>query len=94
MEAIKPHEESLGERFEGWAFTFCKAAFLALLFQKYTLLATAGIALVLYIAALSKGVDQWRCWLKPPWVVIAMGAILAWQIYIVFVARAPLRAFF
>jgi hypothetical protein len=76
--------EARGEQVEGWAFTFCKAAFLALIFQRYTLLATAGFAFVLYCAAAGYGVREWRCWVKPPWVTIAMGLIAAWQAYILF----------
>src|SRR5471032_1305189 len=40
-----------GQEVEGWAFTFCKAAFLALIFERYTLLATAGIGAALYLVA-------------------------------------------
>lgn len=76
-----------GERLEGWAFTFCKAAFLALIFERYTLLATAALAFGLYVAAAVFGVREWRCWLKPPWVTIAMGAIAAWQVYWLFFRR-------
>ncbi len=70
-----------GERLEGWAFTFCKAAFLALLFQKYTLLATAGLATTLYIAAAFSGVREWRCFVKPPWVTIIMAGLFGFQVY-------------
>ncbi len=33
-----------GRRYESWAFTFCKAAFLMLLFQRYALLILSGLA--------------------------------------------------
>lgn len=80
-------DETRGERIEGWAFTFCKAAFLALIFERYTLLATAALAFGLYLAAAAYGVREWRCWVKPPWVTIAMGIIASWQIYALFLAR-------
>ncbi|HME82846.1 MAG TPA: hypothetical protein VKF82_12350 [Candidatus Eremiobacteraceae bacterium] len=73
-----------GEMVEGWAFTFCKAAFLALLFGRYTLLATAGIATILYLYAGASGVREWRCFVKPPWIVIAMAGIAAFQVYWLF----------
>ena len=81
--ALDPRRQR-GEMVEGLAFTFCKAAFLALLFGRYTLLATAGIATALYLYALASGVREWRCFIKPPWVVIAMGGIAAFQVYWMF----------
>ena len=81
--AVDPRRQR-GEMVEGWAFTFCKAAFLALLFGKYTLLATAGIATALYLYAAASGVREWRCFVKPPWVVIAMAGIAAFQVYWMF----------
>ncbi|MBC5828869.1 MAG: hypothetical protein GIW98_01580 [Candidatus Eremiobacteraeota bacterium] len=47
-----------GKELEGYAFTFCKAAFLALLFSKYTFLVTASAAVLLYIAAYACGVRE------------------------------------
>jgi hypothetical protein len=57
-----------GRQFEGWAFTFCKAAFLVLIFQKWALLALSGLATVFYVLAQVRGVTTWRCWAKPPYV--------------------------
>jgi hypothetical protein len=71
----------LGGRYEGWAFTFCKAAFLALLLQRYTLLVTASAAAVLYVVAARHGVREWRCWVKPPWVVVFFGVVAALEAY-------------
>ena len=45
--APEARDQGPGRKYEGWAFTFCKAAFLALLFQRYTLLATSGLATLL-----------------------------------------------
>ena len=60
-----------GKDWEGWAFTFCKAAFLVLLFTgKYALLALSGLSAICYIVAAAKGVREWRCWAKPPWVTL------------------------
>jgi hypothetical protein len=73
-----------GYEIEGWAFTFCKAAFLALIFERYTLLATAAIGTVLYLVAAGYGVREWRCWVKHPWVTIALAAIAGWQVWLLF----------
>ena len=73
-----------GRELEGYAFTFCKAAFLALLFAKYTLLVTATVAALLYIAAYSYGVREWRCFAKPPWVVVFFIIIAMVQAYFIF----------
>jgi hypothetical protein len=76
-----------GYEVEGWAFTFCKAAFLALIFERYTLLATAAIGMVLYIIAAGYGVREWRCWVKHPWVTVALAAIAGWQVWSLFLRR-------
>jgi hypothetical protein len=76
--------ETIGRQYEGWAFTFCKAAFLALLFGRYTLLMTAGLSTLFYVLAQAKGVREWRCFLKPPWVTIFWAAIFVGQCYFYF----------
>ena len=73
-----------GQNVEGWAFTFCKAAFLALLCGKYAVLVLSSAAVVLYIAAYVFGVREWRCWVKPPWVVIFFGIVAVVQGYMLF----------
>ena len=73
-----------GYELQGYAFTFCKAAFLALLVSKYTLLVTATAAVVLYAAAAAYGVRDWRCFVKPPWVVVFFAAVAAAQAYFLF----------
>lgn len=81
-----------GQQYEGWAFTFCKAAFLVLLFQRHALLALSGLATLFYTLAGLKGVKQWHCWAKPPWVTLFWGAVFAWQIWVLLTHR-PLFAF-
>ena len=73
-----------GREIEGYAFTFCKAAFLALLCGKYAVLVLSLAAVVLYLAAYAQGVREWRCWVKPPWVVIFFAAVAAAQAYFLF----------
>ena len=58
-----------GRELEGYAFTFCKAAFLAFVLRRFTLLGTSLAAVVLYLLAARAGVREWRCFVKPPWVV-------------------------
>lgn len=78
--------ERRGRQLEGFAFTFCKAAFLVLLFQRHALLVLSGLATVFYLLAAANGVRQWRCWAKPPWVTLFWGAVFAWQVWATFLA--------
>lgn len=66
-----------GRELEGYAFTFCKAAFLALLMRRYTLLGTSLAVVVLYLLAARDGVREWRCFVKPPWVVVFFAVVAA-----------------
>lgn len=68
-----------GKTYEGWAFTFCKAAFLVLIFRHFSLLALSGLAAGFYVVAQLHGIHEWRCWAKPPWVTIFWAAVFAWQ---------------
>ena len=71
-----------GEKFEGYAFTFCKAAFLVLIFQRFSLLALSGLATLFYLLASWRGVTRWRCWAKPPYVTLFWAAIFLWQLWL------------
>jgi membrane protein YdbS with pleckstrin-like domain len=51
---------------------------------------TATVAVVLYLVAAGYGVREWRCFLKPPWVVVALAAIAVAQATITFWYRSPL----
>ena len=70
-----------GRAWEGWAFTFCKAALLVLIFQKWALLAISGLATLCYVVAALKGVREWRCWAKPPWVTLFWAAVFAYEVW-------------
>jgi len=73
-----------GRRYEGYAFTFCKAAFLVLIFRQYSLLALSGLATLFYLLAAGKGVKEWRCWAKPPYVTLFWAAVFlfeAWRLW-------------
>jgi hypothetical protein len=71
-----------GRMFEGWAFTFCKAAFLVLLFQRYSLMVLSGLATLFYILAAWRGVKEYRCWAKPPWVTIFWAVVFVGSLYV------------
>ncbi len=77
MEGDAERRLARGYELEGYAFTFCKAAFLALVLQRYTLFGTSLAATVLYVAAKRDGVTEWRCFVKPPWVVAFFGVVAA-----------------
>ena len=85
--APEARDPGLGRKYEGWAFTFCKAAFLALLFQRYTLLATSGLATLFYVLAARQGVREWRCFARPPWVTLFWAAVFVGQCYQLFFAH-------
>ena len=70
-----------GRRYEGYAFTFCKAAFLVLLFGRYSLLVISGLATIFYLLAAAKGVREWRCWVKHPWITIFWGVVFAAELW-------------
>jgi hypothetical protein len=72
-----------GKVFEGYAFTFCKAAFLVLIFERYSLLALSGLATLFYLLAAAKGVREWHCWAKPPWVTLFWGVVFVLQLALV-----------
>jgi hypothetical protein len=75
---------------EGYAFTICKAAFLALLFGRYAVLVLSLAAVGLYVAAYAAGAREWRCWVKPPWVVLFFAAVAAAQAYFLFLSPSRL----
>ncbi len=75
--------QTAGRRYEGWAFTFCKAALLVLIFQRFSLLALSALSVIFYVVAALYGVKQYRCWAKPPWVTLFWAGIFAWQLYAV-----------
>jgi hypothetical protein len=75
-------QRSKGDMYEGVAFTFCKAATLALLFQllagsKYILPAVALGTALLYVLTVLNGRYTTRCILGPPWVIITFWSVVA-----------------
>jgi hypothetical protein len=68
---------STGNKFEGIAFSFCKVATVALVFQKFTLPAAALLSAVFFLLAVFYGKKDTKCFLRYPlfialfWVVVA-----------------------
>jgi hypothetical protein len=66
-----------GRKFEGIAFSFCKAATVALIFQKFALPAAALLSATFYLLAMANGKKDSKCLLRFPlfiavfWVVVA-----------------------
>jgi hypothetical protein len=78
-------EKTAGEKFEGIAFTFCKAATIILLTQKFALPVASGAAAMFYILAYAFGKKDTCCWLKwPPLIAGFWGGICIVSTYLTF----------
>ena len=75
-------EKTRGEAYEGIAFTFCKAATIILLTQKFALPVAAGACAVFYVLAWTHGKKDTRCVMRLPLLIAAFwGLIAAWSLY-------------
>ena len=89
------NEKTRGDKFEGIAFTFCKAATIILLTQKFALPVASGLAALFYILAFVSGKSDTRCWAAwPPaiagfWLLVCIGSS-----YLLFNPVPDLTAFF
>jgi hypothetical protein len=70
-------ERTKGEVYEGIAFTFCKAATIILLTQKFALPVAAGAAAIFYVLADRHGKKDTRCILKVPLLIAAFWGAIA-----------------
>ena len=61
-----PILKTSGEKFEGLAFTFCKAATIILLTQKFALPVASGAAAIFYMLAYLNGKQDTRCFMLYP----------------------------
>ncbi len=61
-----PPVKSSAEKFEGLAFTFCKAATIILIAQKFALPVASGAAAVFYMLAYLNGKHDTRCFMLYP----------------------------
>jgi hypothetical protein len=64
--ADPPRVKTLGEKYEGIAFTFCKAATIILLMQKFALPVASGAASLFYVLAYFNGKKDTCCVLRAP----------------------------
>lgn len=64
-----PPPRTKGEIYESIAFTFCKAATIILITQRFALPVAAGAAAVFYVLAVRHGKKDTRCVLKEPWLI-------------------------
>ena len=72
-----------GEIYEGIAFTFCKAATIILLTQKFALPVASGAAAFFYILADRHGKKDTRCILKVPLLIAAFwGTVCLTSLYL------------
>src|SRR5436309_14408387 len=73
-----------GEIYEGIAFTFCKAATIILLTQKFALPVAAGAAAVFYVLAMVYGKKDTRCVLRWPLLIACFwGAVCVVSLYLI-----------
>jgi len=71
-----------GEVFERLAFTFCKAATIVLLTQRFALPVASGAAAVFYVLADRHGKKDTRCVLRAPLLIAAFwGAVCLISLY-------------
>jgi hypothetical protein len=89
VESPAAPEKSRGEIYEGIAFTFCKAATLVLIFQRFALPATAGLTALFYVLAHFHGKRETRCIMRVPLLIaVFWGTVSACAFYL------TLRPFF
>lgn len=65
-----------GEMYEGIAFTFCKAALLILLTQKFALPVASGAASIFYVLAVVNGKKDTKCWARWPLAIAFFWAVV------------------
>lgn len=77
LSAVAPRPQSKGEVYEGIAFTFCKAATIILLTQKFALPVAAGAAAVFFVLADRHGKKDTRCIVRVPLLIAGFWSIVA-----------------
>jgi hypothetical protein len=79
-----PQSRTKGEIYEGIAFTFCKAATIILLTQRFALPVAAGAAAAFYILADIHSKKDTRCILKKPWLIAGFwGTVCVVSLYVI-----------
>jgi hypothetical protein len=81
---VNPQRRIKGEIYESIAFTFCKAATIILLTQRFALPVAAGAAAVFYILVDVHGKKDTRCILKKPWLIAGFwGTVCVVSLYLI-----------
>ena len=76
---------SRGDVYEGLAFTFCKAAVIILLAQRFALPVAAGAAAAFYLLAYRQGRRTTRCVGRAPLAIAAFWSVVsAISLYLIF----------
>lgn len=75
-EPVRP-AKSRGEVYEGLAFTFCKAAVIVLLTQRFALPVAAGAAAVFYLLAYRHGRRTTRCVGQAPLAIAGFWSVVS-----------------
>jgi hypothetical protein len=82
LTAALAHSPTRGEVYERVAFTFCKAATLILLTQRFALPVASGAAAIFYVLADRHGKKDTRCVLRVPLLIAAFwGAVCLVSLY-------------
>ena len=84
MDSVSTHTKTRGEVYESVAFTFCNAATIILIAQKFALPVAAGAAAILYLLAHFHGKRDTRCVLRIPLLIAAFwGSIAAVSLFFI-----------
>ena len=82
LAAVLAQSPTRGEVYERVAFTFCKAATLILLTQRFALPVASGAAAIFYVMADRHGKKDTRCILRVPLLIAAFwGAVCLVSLY-------------
>jgi hypothetical protein len=74
---VTVESKTAGQKLEGVAFSFCKAATVALVFQKFALPAAALLSAVFFLLAIAYGKNDTRCALRYPLLIAAFWLAVA-----------------
>jgi type IV secretory pathway VirB3-like protein len=82
LEPTSTPQKTAGEKFESIGFTFCKAATIILITQRYALPVAAGLTAIFYVMAYVKGKHDTRCILRLPLLIAGFwGVVTAVSLY-------------
>ena len=91
LEAKHRPARTVGDKYEGLAFTFCKVASVALIAERFTLPLAAFLSATFYVLAYVKDKKDTRCWARVP-LLIAGFWIFVGLVALIFIFRPDLPA--